>query len=106
MAKRANPIAVSPENPNTTGECISRLLGMYGITQAELATELGLSPSTLTAVVRGKVDARLSTYRLIFGWFGLRHPIDDFEAALPLIVQAFPEVERRAAVVRQRRRTP
>lgn len=85
------------------GESIGRLLGLYLLTQAELGREIGVSPQTMTNIVRGQVEARASTYQAIFGFFGLDRFIDDFEAALPEIVEAFPAVERNAAVLRSAR---
>lgn len=84
-----------------TGDTISRLLGMYRITQAELARELHISPQTMTHLVRGQHEGRVSTYRAIFGFFGLHRLVVDFEAALPEIVANFSEVERRAHTIRR-----
>ena len=85
------------------GESISRLLGLYMLTQAELGLEVGASPQTMTNIVRGQVEARARTYQGIFGFFGFDRFIEDFEAALPEVVVAFPEVERKAAKIRAKR---
>ena len=85
------------------GESISRLLGLYLLTQAELGREVGASPQTMTNIVRGQVEARARTYQKIFGFFELDRFVDDFEAALPDILAAFPLVEQKAAEVRARR---
>jgi DNA-binding XRE family transcriptional regulator len=85
------------------GESISRLLGMYLLTQAELGKQVAVSPQTMTNIVRGQVEARARTYQAIFEFFGMDRFVEDFEAALPAIVEAFPEVEKKAAKIRAQR---
>lgn len=85
------------------GQSISRLLGLYLLTQAELGREVGVSPQTMTNIVRGQVEARARTYQAIFEFFGLDRFVDDFESALPDVLKAFPEVERKAAAIRAER---
>ena len=72
------------------------------LTQAELGKEVGVSPQTMTNIVRGQVEARASTYQAIFSFFGLNRFVDDFEAALPEVVAGFADVEARAAAIRAR----
>lgn len=85
------------------GDAIKRLLGLYKLTQAQLGEELHISAQTLVSIVHGRHEARGSTYRAIFGFFGLHRVVDDFEVTLPEIMASFPEVERRAAVLRGER---
>jgi DNA-binding XRE family transcriptional regulator len=85
------------------GASISRLLGLYLLTQAELGQQVGVSPQTMTNIVRGQVEGRARTYQAMFGFFGLDRFVEDFEAALPRIVEAFPEVEKKAARIRAKR---
>lgn len=85
------------------GESISRLLGLYLMTQAELGREVGTSPQTMTNIVRGQVEARARTYSAIFEFFGMDRFVDDFEAALPVILKSFPDVEKKAAAIRAKR---
>jgi len=85
------------------GESISRLLGLYLMTQAELGREVGTSPQTMTNIVRGQVEARARTYSAIFEFFGMDRFVDDFDAALPEILKSFPDVEKRAAAIRAKR---
>jgi len=85
------------------GESISRLLGLYLMTQAELGREVGTSPQTMTNIVRGQVEARARTYWAIFEFFGMDRFVDDFEAALPEILKSFPDVEKKAAAIRAKR---
>jgi transcriptional regulator with XRE-family HTH domain len=96
-----------PSNDETyakrLGESISRLLGMYLLTQAELGRQVAVSPQTMTNIVRGQAEARARTYQAIFEFFGLDRFVEDFEAALPDIVQAFPDVEKKAAAIRAKR---
>ena len=85
------------------GESISRLLGLYLMTQAELGREVGTSPQTMTNIVRGQVEARARTYSAIFEFFSMDRFVDDFEAALPEILKSFPDVEKKAAAIRAKR---
>jgi transcriptional regulator with XRE-family HTH domain len=89
-------------DPKRIGESISRLLGLYLLTQAELGRELGISPQTMTSVVRGHGEARASTYQAIFAFFGMNRFIEDFEAALPEVLASFADVEAKARQVRSR----
>lgn len=95
--------AESGEYSKRLGESISRLLGLYMLTQAELGKEVGASPQTMTNIVRGQVEARARTYQAIFSFFGLERFIEDFEEALPDVVAAYPKVEQRASKIRARR---
>jgi len=85
------------------GESISRLLGLYMLTQAELGREVGASPQTMTNIVRGQVEARARTYQAIFEFFAMDRFIEDFEAALPEILESFSDVEKKAAAIRAKR---
>ena len=85
------------------GESISRLLGLYLMTQAELGREVGTSPQTMTNIVRGQVEARARTYSAIFEFFGMDRFVDDFEATLPEILESFPDIEKKAAAIRAKR---
>lgn len=91
-------------DPQRIGESISRLLGLHLLTQAELARELGISPQTMTSIVRGHSEAGASTYQAIFGFFGLDRVVQDFEAALPEVLANFRDTETKARAIRDRRR--
>jgi DNA-binding XRE family transcriptional regulator len=85
------------------GESISRLLGLYLITQAELGAQVAVSPQTMTNIVRGQAEARARTYQAIFDFFEMSRFVEDFEAALPDIVRTYPSVEKKAAKIRAKR---
>lgn len=53
------------------GDTIKRLCGMHGMTQAELAKAVGLSPQTMTSITRGQVEARYRNYAAIFDFFSV-----------------------------------
>ena len=84
------------------GESIGRLLGLYLLTQAELGKEVGVSPQTMTNIVRGQVEDPRVDLPGDLQLLGLDRFIDDFEAALPDVVARFGEVEQRAAAIRAR----
>ena len=90
-------------DPKRIGESISRLLGLQLLTQAEFARELGISPQTMTSIVRGHGEARASTYKQIFGFFGLDRFIENFEEALPEVLENFANTEAKARRIRDRR---
>jgi transcriptional regulator with XRE-family HTH domain len=92
-------------DPKRIGESISRLLGLHLLTQAELGRELGISPQTMTSIVRGHGEARASTYQAIFAFFGLNHFVEDFETALPEVMANFAATEAKARSIRRRRRS-
>lgn len=98
-------IAQKPANEyaKRLGESISRLLGLYLLTQAELGRQVGASPQTMTNIVRGQVEARARTYQAIFDFFAMDRFVEDFEAALPEILESFPAVEKKAAAIRAKR---
>lgn len=85
------------------GESISRLLGLYLLTQAELGRQVGASPQTMTNIIRGQVEARARTYQAIFDFFGMDRFVEDFEGALPEILESFAAVEKKAAAIRAKR---
>ena len=97
------PAGAADDYAKRLGESISRLLGLYLMTQAELGREVGTSPQTMTNIVRGQVEARARTYSAIFEFFGMDRFVDDFQAALPQILKSFSVVEKKAAAIRAKR---
>ena len=76
------------------GDSIRRLCGLFLVSQAQLADEADVSPHQMSALVKGKVAGRSSTYVRIFDVFGLT-PFEDFAAELPRILEQFGEIEER-----------
>lgn len=62
------------------GNTIRRLCGLHEVTQAELAKAVGVSPQTMTNLVRGITEARMSTYFKVFAYFEI-DPTDDWRQA-------------------------
>jgi predicted transcriptional regulator len=56
--------AVAPQNPDLTFS-IRRAREILGLSQEQVATAAGMSPSSYSRVERGEVDARFSTVRRI-----------------------------------------